>query len=240
MAEHAHAVVMEEAGAQTQTIVTLKQVTESIIVVKYDLLPDTNPGDNGNYVALWQNKDQIQWNTKPINSQAVTGDSQSGTVTFQVDLAQNNYILGYAVGPELASPSQKYGNICATIFIPKIPPASALRADAVLKAEATGDFQTHLLLGVVSGDSVTVKYAVPPNCEPKTNKAWIGVFRGSASYTKTPEKALLVNSTEDSGWVSINHKFVANKRYTLAYFMSGYSDTAPVQTRMAATLEFEA
>ena len=240
MSEHAHAVVMEEAGTQTQTGITLKQVTESIIVVKYDLLPDTNPGDNGNYVALWQNKGQIQWNTKPENSQAVKGSSQSGTVTFQVDLAQNNYILGYAVGPELASPSQKYGNICATIFIPKIPPAEVLKANGVLKAEAAGDFKTSLTLGVVSGDSVTVKYAVPTNCEPKTNNAWIGVFRGGVSYTKAPEKAVLVNSTEDSGWLAISHKFVANKRYTLAYFMSGYSDTAPVQTRMAATLEFEA
>jgi hypothetical protein len=240
MVETSQAVSSSE-GVQTQTTLVLKQVTESIIVVEYNLLPDTNPGENGNYVALWQNKDQIPWNLPPEKTQSVSGSTQHGTVTFLVDLAQNNYILGYAVGPELASPAQKYGNICSTYFIPEIPAASKLTEDGVVvKAGADDSYFTNLTLGVVSGDSVTVKYGVPANSEPKTNSAWIGVFRGSAGYKITPEKAVPVNSTEDSGWLAINHKFVANKKYTLAYFMSGYNTTSPVQTRMAATLSFTA
>lgn len=239
MSEVAQAVGAEQ-GRLTQTNVTVKEVTAQLITVKYDLLPDTNPGENGNWIGLWQNKDQIQWNLDADPSQKVTGGSQSGTVRFIVDLAQNNYILGYAVGPVLATPSQKNGNVCATVFIPKIPTLKGLKDGHVLKAEAAGDFSTNLVVGDVSGDGAAVKYAVPANCQPKTNKAWIGVFRGSAGYNITPEKAVPINSNEDTAWLGINHKFVAGKKYTLAYFMSGYSETSPVQTRMAATIEVTA
>ncbi len=232
--------VSAEQGRLTQTTVHLKEVTPQVITVEYDLLPDTNPGENGNWVGLWQNKDQIQWNQDADPSQKVIGGSQRGTVRFNVDLAQNNYMLGYAVGPVLASPSQKNGNVCATIFIPKIPSLAGLKDGHVVKAEPGGDFSTTLILGNVSGDGLTVKYEAPPNCQPKTNKAWIGVFRGSAGYNITPEKVVEMTSNEESGWLGINHKFVANKKYTLAYFMSGYSSTSPVLTRMAVTLEFTA
>jgi len=239
MSELAQAVGAEQ-GTLTQTTVTLKKVTESLITVEYDLLPDTNPGENGNWIGLWQNKDQIQWNLDAAPSQKIEGSSQGGTVDFKVDLAQNRYMLGYAVGPVLATPSQKNGNVCATIFIPEIPKLAALQDGHVVKAAAGGPFSTNLILGSVSGDGVTVKYAVPSGCQPKTNKAWFGVFRGPAGYNIPPEKALAIDSNEDSGWVSIRHKFVSNKKYTIAYYMSGYSSTSPVQTRMAATLEFTA
>lgn len=221
-----------------QTVLKVIQVTESLILLEYNLLPDTNPGANGNFAAIWQNTNNIPYSQTPEGTVAVTGSSQKGQFSFPVELRQNSYIIGYSVGPELAAPSQKYGNVCATVYIPSIP-ATEANEDTVVEAEGDESFSTVLTLGVCTGDTVTFKYGVPENCQPKTNKAWVGVFRGAASYGTAPEKAVAMASNEDSGWMAINHKFLANKKYTLAYFMSGYSDT-PTQTRMAAQLSFTA
>jgi hypothetical protein len=222
-----------------QTILKTLQVTESLILLQYELLPDTNPGGNGNFAAIWQNTNNIPWTQPPESTTPITGSTQKGQFSFPVDLRQNSYIIGYAVGPVLDDPSQKYGNVCSSVYIPIIPKLQALTDSAVVEAEDDSSFFTDLTLGVSTGDTVTFKYAVPSNCQPKTNKAWIGVFRGSAAYNIPPEKAVPMTSNEDSGWMAISHKFVANKKYTLAYFMSGYGDT-PKQTRMAATLSFTA
>jgi len=226
-------------GSLSQTVLKVIQVTESIIVLQYELLPDTNPGANGNFAAIWQNTNNIPYSQTPEGTAPVTGSSQKGQLSFPVDLRQNSYIIGYSVGPELKDGSQKYGNVCSTVYIPSIPKPQSIKENAVVEADGDDPFFADLTLGVITGDTVTFKYAVPENCQPKTNKAWVGVFRGSASYNNPPEKAVAMTSNEDSGWMAINHKFVANKKYTLAYFMSGYSDT-PTQTRMAVTLSFTA
>jgi len=227
-----------EQGTLTTTTIKVLTTGAELIVVDYKLLPSTNPGDNGNWIGLWQNEAEIQWNVDAKPSQEVTGDNQKGTVRFKVDLAQNNYMLGYAVGPVLASPSQKNGNICATIYIPKLNSLKALKDGAVVKAEPDVTFLTSLTLGHQSGDGVTVKYAVPRGNDPGANKSWIGIFRGSAGYNIPPERAVPVKSSEDAAWLGIDHKFVLGKKYTLAWYMSGYADKSPVQKRLAATLEF--
>lgn len=222
-----------------QTTLVALQVTEQIIMIQYDLLPDTKPGDNGNLAAIWQNTNNIPYNQQPEHKVDISGATQKGTFSFPVELRQNSYIIGYSVGPVLDDPSQKYGNVCSTIYIPSIPSLQTLAEGGVVQAESDTSFYTGLQLGVSTGDTVSFKYSVPQNCQPKANKAWIGVFRGSASYTTPPEKAVAMTSNEDSGWMAINHKFIANRQYTLAYFMSGFGDPA-VQKRMAATLSFTA
>ncbi|HEV7398423.1 MAG TPA: hypothetical protein VGN86_18060 [Pyrinomonadaceae bacterium] len=222
-----------------QTTLSALQVTEQIIVISYDLLPDTKPGDNSNLAAIWQNTNNIPYNQEPEHKVDITGATQKGTFSFPVELRQNSYIIGYSVGPVLVDPSQKYGNVCSTIYIPSIPALETLGEGDVVQAQSDDSFFTGLQLGVSTGDTVSFKYSVPQNCQPKVNKAWVGVFRGSASYTTPPEKAVPMTSNEDSGWMAINHKFLANKQYTLAYFMSGFADP-PVQKRMAAILSFTA
>ena len=223
-----------------KTTLDVVQALSEVIVIHYDLLADTNPGANGNFLAIWQNKDKIPYKQDPEHTKSVSGSSQKGQIPFEVQLRQNSYIVGYAVGPVLEDPAQKYGNVCATAYIPILSDLSSLMEGDVREAGPYKYFFSHLTLGVVTGDTVTFKYAVPANCQPKTNKAWVGVFRGSATYNDPPEKAVAMTSNEDSGWMSISHKFVANKMYTLAYFMSGYSNDTPKQTRMATTLSFKA
>ena len=225
------------ADTLSQTTLAPLQVTEQLIIIRYNLLPDTKPGENSNLAAIWQNTNNIPYNQQPEHKVDITGTTQSGTFSFPVELRQNSYIIGYSVGPVLDDPSQKYGNVCSTIYIPSIPSLKALEEGGTIQAEADTSFFTSLQLGVSTGDTVSFKYSVPANCQPKANKAWIGVFRGSASYITPPEKAVAMTSNEDSGWMAINHKFVFNKQYTLAYFMSGFGDT-PVQKRMAATYSF--
>src|SRR5262249_4525423 len=161
----------------------------------------------------------------------LTGSTKKCQFSFPVDLTRNNYIVGLSVGPELAAPSQKHGNISSSAFIPLAP--QQLKPNEVVAAEPYKTFFTNLILGMVTSDLVTFKYEVPTNCRPADNKAWIGLFRGDASYTTPPEKAVPVTSNEDSGWMSVSAKIVFDRKYTLALFMSGFSEASRIQTRMA-------
>jgi hypothetical protein len=226
-------------GSSRATTLKVLQVTPQLLVCEYDLLPDTNPGAYGDFAAIWQNTDNIPYNQTPVSTYAITGASQRGQFQFPVDLTRNNYIVGLSVGPELAAPSQKHGNICATAYIPMAPQQADLQEGQTLKADPGSTFASSLQLGLVTSDTVSFFYQVPTNCRPATNKAWIGLFRGSASYTSPPEKAVAMTSDEDSGWMAITNKILFDRPYTLALFMSGWSDATRIQTRMAATLSFK-
>lgn len=225
-------------GQSVETVLKVLQVTPQLVTLQYELLPDTNPGANGNFVAMWQNTNNIPYNLPPEASQKIEGSTQRGQFSFKVELTRNNYIIGYSVGPELASPSQKYGNICSTVYIPIAQTQHSRKEGESLSADPYATFFSNLTLGIVTSDGVTFKYEVPTNNRPATNKAWVGLFRGSANYSNPPEKGVPITSDEDSGWLAINRKIVFDREYTLALFMSGWSDTTPVQTRMAATISF--
>lgn len=237
MAENKSDSLQVSAGESNVTKVSVLQVTPQSITIQYYLLPDTTPGSFGNFVAIWQNTNNIPYNQDPEKKQAITGSSQSGTATFTVELTRNNYIVGYSVGPELTAPSQKVGNVCSTVYVPMLAPGLQSKGGA---AEPYPMFQTNLTMGVISPNSITFKYEVPINCRPATNKAWVGLFRGDASYTAAPEKAMAITSDEDSGWVAWNDlKIVFDRKYTIAWFMSGWAtDGSRIQTRMAATVSF--
>lgn len=223
-------------GTSNITDLSVLQVTPQSITLRYHLLPDTTPGSFGNFVAIWQNTNNIPYNQDPEKKQNVTGSTQSGTTTFVVDLTRNNYIVGYSVGPELTAPSQKVGNVCSTVYIPMLNTGSIVEG----AAEPYAAFQTKLSVGVITPNSITFKYEVPTNCRPASNKAWVALFRGDASYTTAPEKAMAITSDEDSGWVAWNDlKILFDRKYTIAWFMSGYAaDGTRIQTRMAATVSF--
>lgn len=225
-------------GDAQETQLSILQVTPQSITVKYQLLRDTTPGAFGNFVALWQNTNNIPYNQEPEKTQAITGTSQSGTATFIVELTRNNYIIGYSVGPQLTAPSQKVGNICSTVYLPMLSSAQLNNGGAAPSYES---FFTKLIMGVVTPNSITFKYELPSNCRPGTNKAWVGLFRGDASYNTAPEKAMAITSEEDSGWVAWNDlKIRFDTKYTIAWFMSGWAEDsgARIQTRMAATVSF--
>jgi hypothetical protein len=238
MAEAQKSLAVTEGSSQVTTL-NILQVTPQLIVGEYILLPDTNPGAYGDFAAIWQNTDNIPYNQTPQHTIALTGSTQRGPFQFPVDLTRNNYIVGLSVGPELATPSQKYGNICATAYIPMAPKQDALKEGQTLKANPGSTFASSLQIGIVTSDTVTFFYQVPTNCRPATNKAWVGLFKGSASYTTLPDKAVAISSDEDSGWMAINSKILFDRQYTIALFMSGWTDSTRIQTRMAATLSFK-
>jgi hypothetical protein len=225
-------------GSSEVTTLKILQVTPQLIVGEYILLPDTNPGAYGDFAAIWQNTNNIPYNQTPQHQISLTGGSQRGPFQFPVDLTRNNYIVGLSVGPELAAPSQKYGNICSTAYIPMAPKLAAPEEGVSVKGDPVTTFATSLQIGIVTSDTVSFFYQVPMNCRPATNKAWVGLFRGSASYTSPPEKAVAMTSDEDSGWMAITGKILFDRQYTIALFMSGWSDSTRIQTRMAATLSF--
>lgn len=212
------------------TSLTIDYVGADQIVVSYDTLPNNMPNTRGNYLVLWQNTDTIPWNQEPLKKQNIDTNTQNGSMTFMdLEITSQSYIVGYAVGPEKASGEQKYGAICSTAFIPP-----------------SGDqyqyFQTNLTLKSVTPNSVAVGFQVPAGCTPKTNKAWLGMWRSSqASYNNPPDFVTPVNIDVEFGTAAFNNvKILRGMTYTIALFMGGWksADGPNNQTAMAATLTF--
>jgi hypothetical protein len=239
MAEATKSRIITE-GTSGQTTLKVLQVTNELILLEYELLPDTNPGANGNLAAIWQNTDNIPYNLEPFKKQAISGASQKGVFSFDVDLTRNNYILGYSVGPELSGPSQqKVGNVCSTVFFPLSRTLHSLKEGDVVEADPHPKFSTTLTIGIISTDVVTFSWEVPTDCTPASNGAWAGLFEGKARYNVSPKKAVPIKADRDSGVTAIEHKLAFDREYSIAYFMSGWSDDKPpIQTRMAATISF--
>ncbi|KZL88483.1 hypothetical protein [Clostridium magnum] len=205
-------------------------VTGDKIGISYDTLPNNMPNTYGNYIALWQNTDTIPWNQEPLKKQIIDTNTQNGSIAFSgLEITNQSYIIGYAVGPEKPSPQQKYGNICSTAFIP-----------------ATGSqyeyFYANLTLTSHKPTSVAVDFQIPVGSMPMTNKAWLGMWRSSqAAYNNPPDYATPVDVDAETGTVAFNDiKLLRRMTYTIALFMDGWQGAGKQngQTTMAATLTF--
>lgn len=233
------AYAMSEALALTDstsylTNISIPMVTSDTIVVAYTTLPDNRPNTYGNFVALWQNQNQIPWDQDPINMQAIPNDQQKGTVIFSgLTVEDNDYIIGWSVGPT-SSTGQKYGNVCSTALVPQ---GSSKDPSKITT------FYSNMVLGYVGQNAVLVQFATPTNCKPQNNGAWLALWRGGASYRNPPDYSMAVPINVNKGSAGFNSvPLGVGNDYTLAYFMSGWSTdpTQRVQKAMAATLSFTA
>ena len=189
-------------------------------------MPGNSPAANGNFVAIWQNQDQVPWNQKPLNTQSLTGNTQAGSLAFGgLDVNNNSYILGFGVGPDVS-------NICATAFVP-----------AASEGQADNDtFSTKLTLVNIGTTSLTMQFNTPAGYTPKTNKNWMGLWRGeTASYTNPPDTAIAVDLDANFGTQGFNGINIGRGlTYTVGYFMGGWNSdpTKRKQTTLAASLTF--
>lgn len=216
------------------TNIKIQQVTSDAIVVGYNSLPDNRPNTYGNFIAIWQNQNQIPWDQDPISTQSIPNDQQQGTVFFPgLTVQDNDYIIGWSVGPTLST-GQKYGNVCSTAFVPK---GSNNDPSKIIYS------YSNLVLGYVGQNAVLVQFSTPKNCRPVDNGAWLGMWRGGASYKNTPDYSIPVTVNANKGSAGFNNTPLGiGNEYTIAYFMSGWSKdpTKLVQTAMACTIDFTA
>ena len=209
-------------------------VTADAIHLSYNTMPDNRPNTYGNFVAIWQNQGQIPFDTEPLQKQAITGNTQRGSLVFSgLSVTKNDYIIGYSVGPTRTE-TQKYGNVCSTVFVP-------LGSDGDDPPPPTY-FSPSLVLKFVGTDSVLFQYNLPRGALAATNKAWAALWRGEvASYTQTPDAAMAISLNAASGTVGFNGISIGiGLTYTIGLFTSGW-DTDPtrrVQKALSCSVTF--
>jgi hypothetical protein len=211
---------------QYQTHLNINSVTADAISLGYNTMPNNQPAANGNFVAIWQNQNQVPWNQKPLATKPLGGNSQAGSLSFDnLDVTNNSYILGFAVGTDIT-------NICATAYVP---------------AQSEGGAQyptttTTLSLQNLGTTSITVQFDTPAGYQPKSNGNWMGVWRGeTASYINPPDAAVAVGLDANFGTQGINGISIGRGlTYTVGYFMGGWNadPTKRKQTTLAASLTF--
>jgi hypothetical protein len=216
------------------TTLTINVVTADQIILTYNTVPDNRPNTYGNFVAIWQNQNQIPYNQDPLSKQNIPNDTQKGDMAFDgLSVTENDYIIGYAVGP-VKTDSQTYGNVCSTAFIP----SGAISDPSLIKL-----FSTSLLLKYVGSNTVSFQYSAPANYQPATNKAWAGLWRGaSVPYTTPPDvAAMAVTLNSNFGTLAFNGVSIGiGLTYSIGFFMSGWSDAVPTrnQKTLACWLSF--
>ncbi len=192
-------------STEAVTTMSVKVVTGDAIVLQCETMPGNQPASYGNFIAIWQNSDQVPWNQEPLKRQYITKDTSEFSVNFDgLDLTENSYILGYSVGP-LDS------NICTTAAIPR-------NCSDPSKCKL---FSTSVSLSFVGTTSLFVKYETPAGYRPESNRNWVGIWRGTTvPYDSDPLKKDYVKGDENIGSVGINNiDLKRGTTYTVGYFM---------------------
>jgi hypothetical protein len=205
-------------------------VTADSIDIIYACLPGNQPSTYGNFASIWQNSNSIPYGTSPKYTNPAIGNTPDGTFNFpNLDLTNNSYIVGFSVGPVLTSPGiQPYGNICATAFIPSVNGTPAI-------------FDPTLNLLYVGTNSVSLQFNLPDNILPKSNGAWIGIWRsGQPSYTTPPAASAAISVDAPNGSCAINDFPIGRGlTYTVGLFTSGFiKGGVSKQTALATSLTF--
>jgi len=216
------------------TTLKITYVTADVIGVAYDTMPGGNqPNNYGNYVALWQNNNFIPWGSPVLKKQVIDTNTPQGDMNFTgLDITNNSYIIGYAVGPDLSGDKkQKEGNICATAFIP-----------AKGDAQSSDNFMPNIFMQYIGTNSISVGFSLPSGLLPMTNGAWIGIWRAEqASYNNPPMAANYIQEDAGEGTAFINNITIGRGlTYTVGLFMSGWGGGAPSsdQKPMACSVTF--
>ncbi|RBL89315.1 hypothetical protein [Chitinophaga flava] len=210
------------------------QVGQNFVSIYFDTLPGNKPSTYGNTVSIWQNADEtIPWDSPAYKTKKIDKDTPNGDAIFEgLNLDLYSYVLGYSVGPELGSGQQKYGNVCATAFVP------AIGGDPI------APFSSSVKVGYIGGNSLTADFILPPGVFPKTNGAWIGVWESSqASYTRQPDYSNNIQVDKARGSAYINGITIGRgATYTIGLFMSGWAGGGRPNTltTMACTFTFTA
>ncbi|NEO71053.1 hypothetical protein [Moorena sp. SIO3H5] len=186
------------------------------ITVSYNTLLGNQPNTYGNYIALWQNDGSIPWDSPTLKTQKIDTNTPNGTMTFSgLELTIQDYIVGYAVSPELSGGSrQKQGNICSSANILKSDGGSSQREI----------FTPSICTSYIGPNSIAINYNLPTGILPKTNGAWIGLWESALpSYNNPPIAANNLREDAASGAGFINNlKLLRGRTYTVALFMSGW------------------
>jgi hypothetical protein len=200
----------------TGTTVNAQAISGTDILLSYNTMPGNQPSSYSNTAFIWQASGAIPYNQAPLSSQAVSTNTQNGSMDFSdLEVQAKAYVIGYAVGSNVA-------NICSWV---SIPPGTGSTTTYQSSVWTTPD-------GVLP-DVVLVHYDTPVGNQPQTNSQWIGIWQGAApSYTTPPLAQTPVGNNNATGQVGLAVTLLRGTTYSLAYFMG------QKQTTMASSYVF--
>jgi hypothetical protein len=195
------------------TRIRAEQVHPDSIRIRFETCPQNYSKTSGNYVAVWQSEHAaVPWNAEPVKIIPVANDKPEGTIAIQgLNTGKNNYLVGYAAGPVLThGNAQRYGNVCATVFVPA--------------GSAGGEqFSSSLQNVYFTSNAVLVHYELPEGIQPKSNGAWIGIYRSSDVHG-LPHASEPIPGDASHGSVAIHFPVLRAHVYTVALFTSGFEE----------------
>lgn len=219
-----NSLVLTEVSSFT-TLVKIADVGQDQLIIEYNTMPGNQPQSYGNFIAIWQDFNSIPWDTPPFRTKKIEDNTQHGTLNFDVPLQNKSYIVGYAVGTELTSPKQIYGNMCATDFLEA---NSGKGEDPITPSVA---------VKYVGTNSVSFLFGLPDGNLPLTNGAWAALWRGKnpSYYGTAPLAQIPIKIDFSSGSASFsNVPLQRGTDYTIGLFMSGYKDDGKSTQRALA------
>lgn len=199
------------------TTVTAPSVTGTQIQLAYNTMPGNQPSTYSNTVFIWQSGAAIPYNQKPLGSQPVPTNTQSGSMTFKdLQVQTKDYIIGYAVGSDP-------GNICAWVYIPPVGGGDNQTFQTMLSVPAGG----------IQPDTVLVTYSTPAGNTPQSNSQSIAIWQGTiASFTAAPLAQVSCSTNNSQDQIGLPVTLLRGTTYTLGYLMG------KKQTTLAAAFTF--
>jgi len=217
----------EEVNIHSTTVqnvtLTITSVTASQISLTYRSPNGNQPSKFGNALYIWQSGDQIPWQTAALSSQAMTTSSSDGSASFSsLDVTNNSYIIGYAVGPiDSTITWSTYSNVVASAFVPAI-------------GGGQQEYQSSsLVITDIGATSLVATFGFLDGYDPQDSGAWAGVWQGqSVSYNNPPKWFAPISGTNSTGTVSFNNVVITRgTTYTVGLYSAGYKST-PAQLKL--------
>jgi hypothetical protein len=203
--------------------ISVTSVTANQISLNYHSPNGNTPGSFGNALYIWQSGDQIPWQTDAQNSQALTTSSPDGSASFQgLDVTNNSYMIGYAVGPiDNTIKWSKYANVAASAFVPAVGGGTAVPQSS------------SIVITNIGATSLVVQCSFLDGYDPQDSGAWAGVWLGSTvSYFNPPKWSMPVTGTSTPGTVSFNNIVLTRgSTYTVGLYTTGYK-SIPAQLKL--------
>lgn len=194
-----------------QIKLTIVQLDSHQLTLEYRSMPGNQPSAYSNHIHIWQSENYVPWNQKPLKSQPVSGDSQSGAIVVQgMNIGKLDYIIGYSVG---ASPTQT----AATAYIPVTVSAAS--------PDNEYEYSVSSIDVTSAGDSyLNFSYQMPDGYNPSAYGAWVGLWQGRQIPLPTTEplSRTTIPYTSETGSHSLsNLNLASGEHYCIGLFFGG-------------------
>lgn len=224
--------VLKSATIGTTSIL-VTDVSGKQISLEFSTITGNNPSANGNSVYLWQAGDNtIPWTQDAKSSQAISLSTSQGDISFDgLEIGIQSYVIGYAVGPVVASPPfSAYANVVASAFVP------ATGSDYVYASPTIATKR-------IGSNSLTCDYTFLNGFNGVKAAAWAGLWEGPTIPWKDtqPKARTQIQDPGNAGIATFNGvNLLRGYTYSVGLYPTGWAATGNLPlTRLCAFVSFK-